>query len=101
MSADVMLEYATNEHGVPQYPKGHAGRLLVCLAAIEYLNRPTVASISEFTGIHRALIDNYVRALNTQFCTQIVRDDSAFRLISWGPILSAEGVRNMLTCHFI
>lgn len=93
-------EYEKNEHGVPQFPKGHSGRLLVCLAAIDYLERPSVAAISELTGIHRALIDKTVRALNQEFMTAIVKDGPVFRLDSWGQILSAEGIRNLLTCHF-
>lgn len=94
-------DYEKNEHGVPQLPKGHAGRLLVTLAAIDYLERPTVTSISQLTGLHRALIDDYVKALNAQYLTQIARDDSVFRLDSWGPLLKAEGIETLLTSHFI
>lgn len=93
-------DYEKNEHGVPQLPKGHAGRLLVTLAAIDYLERPTVASIAELTGLHRAMIDDYVKSLNVQFLTQIVRDGPVFRLDSWGGVLHADGVRKLLTCHF-
>jgi hypothetical protein len=94
-------DYEKNEHGVPQLPKGHAGRLLVTLAAIDYLERPSVAAISELTGFNRGSIDDYVRALNLQFETQIVRDGPVFRLDSWGTILNADGVRKLLTCTFI
>ncbi|MCO8166180.1 hypothetical protein NJC40_00080 [Pseudomonas sp. 21LCFQ02] len=93
-------KYEKNEHGVPQLPKGHAGRLLVCLAAIDYLERPSVVTISDFTGIHRALIDKAVVALNDQFMTSIVKDGAVFRIVAWGDILSAEGVRKLLTIHF-
>lgn len=93
-------EYEKNEHGVPQLPKGHAGRLLVCLAAIDYLERPSVVAISEFTGIHVALIDKAVLALNKQFMTTVIREGAVFRLISWGEILREEGVRKLLTIHF-
>lgn len=98
MSADVMQEYATNEHGVPQYPKGHAGRLLVTLAAIDLLERPSVAAISEITGCNRGSVDEYVRSLNDQFLTQIVKEGPVFRIDSWGPLLRPEGVRQLLTC---
>ncbi|MFS2159696.1 hypothetical protein ACCD10_20395 [Pseudomonas sp. Pseusp122] len=104
VSASATMKYADyekNEHGVPQLPKGHAGRLLVTLAAIDYLERPTVTSISQLTGLHRALIDDYVKALNSQFLTQIERDDSVFRIDSWGPLLKTEGIVNLLTSHFI
>jgi hypothetical protein len=93
-------DYEKNEHGVPQLPKGHAGRLLLTLAAIDYLERPTVASISELTGLHRGLIDDYVQALNVQLLTQIVRDGPVFRLDSCGELLNIEGIRKLLTCHF-
>lgn len=94
-------KYEKNEHGVPQLPKGHAGRLLVCLAAIDYLERPSVAAISELTGLTRASIDDYVKALNHQFMTQIVRDGPVFHLCSWGELLNPQGIRKLLTCRFI
>lgn len=96
-----MQKYELNEKGVPQFPKGHAGRLLVTLATIDYLDRPTCKSISDFTGLHRAMIDEYVQSLNEQLMTQIVKDGPVFRIESWGSILNASGIRDLLTCHFI
>ncbi|WP_202802449.1 hypothetical protein [Pseudomonas asplenii] len=48
-----MSEYEVNEHGVPQYPKGHAGRLFVTLAAIDCLERATATSVAALTGLSK------------------------------------------------
>lgn len=95
-----MSAFDVNENGVPQYPKGHAGRLLVTLAAIDMLERPTATSVAALTGLSKGKIDDYVHALNAEFGTVIVKVGPVYRVDSWGEILKQEGVKNALTVPF-
>ncbi|MBX8557007.1 hypothetical protein K5D56_25430 [Pseudomonas cichorii] len=92
--------FDVNENGVPQYPKGHAGRLLVTLAAIDRLERATASSVSALTGLSKGKIDNYVQALNAEFGTLIVKDGPEYRVESWGEILKRTGVKKALMAPF-
>ena len=95
-----MSTYEVNENGVPQYPKGHAGRLLVTLAAIDRLERPTASSVAALTGLSKGKIDDYVQALNAEFGTVIMKDGPEYRVESWGEILKRAGVKKTLTVPF-
>ncbi|MFA4834516.1 MAG: hypothetical protein WC749_00390 [Dehalococcoidia bacterium] len=95
-----MSAFEVNENGVPQYPKGHAGRLLVTLAAIDRLERPTATSVAALTGLSKGKIDDYVHALNVEFGTVIAKDGPVYRVDSWGEILMREGVKKTLTVPF-
>ncbi|MNJ61780.1 hypothetical protein D3C77_575860 [compost metagenome] len=85
-----------NENGVPQYPKGHAGRLLVTLAAIDRLERATASSVAALTGLSKGKIDDYVQALNAELGTVIVKEGPVYRVESWGEILKRTGVKKSL-----
>ncbi|GGM26314.1 hypothetical protein ACFQDN_21605 [Pseudomonas asuensis] len=89
--------FEINENGVPQYPKGHAGRLLVTLAAIDRLERATASSVAALTGLSKGKIDDYVQALNAEFGTVIVKNGPEYRVESWGEILKRAGVKKALT----
>lgn len=89
-----------NESGVPQYPKGHAGRLLVTLAYIDRLDRPTASSVAALTGLSKGKIIDYVHALNAEFGTVIIKDGPEYRVESWGEILKRTGVKKVLTVPF-
>lgn len=91
-----MPEHVVNDHGVPQYPKGHAGRLFATLAAIDRLERATASSVATLTGLSKGKIDDYVRALNTEFGTRIVKEGPEFRIESWGDVLKRVGVKKYL-----
>lgn len=95
-----MSSLEVNDHGVPQYPKGHSGRLLVTLAAIDRLERPTASSVAELTGLSKGKIDVYVQVLNDEFGTQIVKDGPIYRIASWGEILKRSGVKKTLSVPF-
>lgn len=95
-----MSSLEVNENGVPQYPKGHAGRLLVTLAAIDRLERATASSVAALTGLSKGKIDDYVQSLNTEFGTVILKDGPEYRVESWGGILKREGVKKTLTVPF-
>lgn len=87
-----------NANGVPQYPKGHSGRLLAVMAAIDLLERPTAYTIAGLTGLSKGNIDRYVSALNAELGTQVQKDATGQYLIeSWGKILNPEGVKSVLT----
>lgn len=95
-----MSALKVNENGVPQYPKGHAGRLLVTLASIDRLERATASSVAALTGLSKSKIDDYVQALNAEFGTVIMKDGPVFRIDSWGEILKQSGVKKALTVPF-
>lgn len=92
-----MTEFPVNDHGVPLYPKGHAGRLFVTMAAIDVLDNPTAASVAALTGLSKGNIATYVAALNNEMGVLIVKEGPAYCIESWGPILKKSGVRKVLT----
>ncbi|WP_052719956.1 hypothetical protein [Pseudomonas ogarae] len=96
-----MTEVSLNQYGVPLYPKGHVGRLLVTLAAIESIraaNRPaTPTSVGNITGLQKGNIDSYVTTLNSQFGTWVVKNGGVYEIWSWGEVLKKTGVRKYLT----
>jgi hypothetical protein len=86
----------TNDYGVPQYPKGDARRLFVLLAAIDYLERPTLTTLAAYTGHNKGTIDADVVKLNEQFGVVIEREGPVFVLRSWGDVLKKGGVKKHL-----
>lgn len=92
-----MSEYPVNENGVPFYPKGHVGRLMVTLAAIDLLPTPTATSIAAYTGLSKGNIDKYVETLKGQLGVLIVRNGSVYKILSWGGVLKEYGVKKYLT----
>jgi hypothetical protein len=88
-----MSTVTLNEHGVPQYPKGHTGRLLVTLAAIDKLDSPTSSSVAVQTGLSKGNIGTYVMALNNELRTNIVKNGPEFVIESWGDLLNPDAVR--------
>lgn len=94
------MEYPVNEYGVPQYPKGHAGRLLVVMAAIDRLRPATATSVAELTGLSKGNIDAYVAALNAELGTVIIKIGPEYIIESWGDVLKKGGVKKALTVLF-
>lgn len=92
-----MTDFPVNERGVPLYPKGHTGRLLVTMAAIDALDTPTAASVAALTGLSKGNIDKYVAALNDELGTLIVKEGPVYRIESWGDVLKKIGVMKALT----
>lgn len=93
-----MRDFPVNEHGVPLYPKGHVGRLLVTMAAIDALDTPTAASVAALTGLSKGKnIDTYVAALNREFGAKIEKDGPVYSIRSWGDILKKTGMEKVLT----
>lgn len=99
-----MTDYPVNQHGVPQYPKGHVGRLLVTLAAIEAIgaaNRPaTPTAVEALTGLQKGNMDTYITSLNSQFGTWVVKCPGVYEIWSWGDVLKKSGVRKYLTSQW-
>lgn len=91
-----MMDIERNENGVPQYPKGHVGRLLVTLAAISALERPTAASVSTHTGLSKSKITDYVTALGSQLGVSIVKHGSEYQIVSYGDLLNEAGTAKLL-----
>lgn len=86
-----------NNFGVKQFPKGHVGRLMVTLAAIEYLEKPTVSSIALLTGVSKGKVDEFVRRLEVEFGVEILKAGRLYSIRSWGAVLRRGGVIAYLT----
>lgn len=87
-----------NEHGVPQYSRGHAGRMLVALAAVIRLRRPTATSVANLTGLGKGNVDRLLLVdSRTQFGVNVVKNASVYRVGDWGPVLRPLGVEECLT----
>lgn len=91
-----MREYAKNEYGVPQYPKGHTGRLLVTLAAISVLERPTATSVATLTGLSKSKVDDYVQRLRDELGVTINKTGPVYAINCWGDILKTGGATKLL-----
>lgn len=85
-----------NKHGVPQYPKADARRLFVLLAAVDYLERPTLTTLTDFTGHNKGTIDSDIAKLNEQFGVSIQKEDAVYRVESWGDLLKKGAVKKFL-----
>jgi hypothetical protein len=81
---------------VAQYPKGHTGRLLVVLAAIHKLERPTAQSVADFTGLSKGNIDSYVDRIRDELGARIIKDDAVYVLEDIGPIVKVGGLNKAL-----
>lgn len=87
-----------NVFGVPQYPRGHAGRLLVTLAAIDTLDRPTAVTVSKLTGLEKGNIDRHALSdVRSQFGVIVSKKGPVYEIEDWGNVLNREGVRKCLT----
>lgn len=91
-----MLSLSKNQNGVPQYPKGHTGRMLVVLAAIAKLDHASAVTIAAYTGLSQGNIDTYVLRLNEEFGTKIIKEGGRYQIESWGPLLKKKGVMQTL-----
>jgi len=93
-----MTKIKRNAHGVPQYPKGHAGRLLVALAAVATLERPTSSAVAELTGLSKGNIDKMVLAdSRSQFGVIVEKEGPIYRISDWGNVLKPDEVIKCLT----
>lgn len=86
-------DFSTNKHKVIQYPKNDPRRLFVLLYAIETLDRPTLTTISEYTGLNKGVIDSHTKNLNEFYGVTINKDGPVYAIASWGDILNREGVK--------
>lgn len=91
-----MSSLSKNQNGVPQYPKGHTGRMLVVLASIAKLEHASAVTVAAYTGLSQGNIDTYVLRLNEEFGTQILKEGGRYRIESWGPVLKKKGVMQTL-----
>lgn len=93
-----MKEITVNENGVPQYPRGHAGRLFVALGAVATLKRPTAASVANLTGLAKGSVDRLVMVdLRYQLGVDVAKDGPVYHVESWGDVIKPEGVKKCLT----
>lgn len=80
-----------------QYKRGDIRKLLrVALAASE-LEAPTLNNLARVTGMHKQVLIDDLERLQIQMGIVIQKDESSYRLISWGPILKgADSIRSFL-----
>lgn len=90
------MAYHRNEFGVPQYPDNDARRLLVLLASIDLLERPTASALADLTSHDKNVIDHEILDLQEQFGVAIHRIGEVYRIGSWGDVLNREGVKRFL-----
>lgn len=90
------MSIARNQFGVPQYPLDDARHLLVLLAAIDLLERPTVSALADFTGFNRDRIDLDAIKLREQFGVVLHKVGEIYRLESWGDVLNKDGVTRVM-----
>ena len=91
-----LMNMARNQFGVPQYPLDDARHLLVLLAAIDLLGRPTVSALADFTGLNRDRIDLDAIKLREQFGVVLHKVGEIYHLESWGDVLKKEGVQRIV-----
>ena len=90
------MKLAKNDFGVVQYPDDDVRRLFVLLSALDLLERPTLATIADLTGLNPETIDDEIERLHEQFSVQIHKLGNVYRIESWGDILKKEGVLRCL-----
>ncbi len=90
------MTFHLNQFGVPQYPDTDARHLLVLLAAIDLLERPTVAAIADLTSHNAQQIDEEIRCLQQQFGVAIDHKGSVYHVTSWGNLLNKPGLQSLL-----
>ncbi len=90
------MSFSRNQFGVPQYPEHDARRLFVLLAAIDLLERPTLAAVADLTGHDRDSIDADIDRLREQFCVTLHKSGDIYRIESWGDVLQKSGVAKFL-----
>lgn len=90
------MTFDKNEFGVVQYPEDDIRRLFVLLAALDLLERPTLATIADLTSLNPETIDDDIERLQEQFGVQIHKLGSVYRIESWGDILKKNGVLRRL-----
>lgn len=79
-----------------QYPKADARRLFVLLASIDYLKRPTLTTLADFTGHNKGTIDADIAKLNEQYSVSITKEGAVYRVESWGDLLKKNAVKKFL-----
>jgi hypothetical protein len=85
-------DFPTNEHNIVQYPKSDPRRLFVLLYALETLDRPTINTISTYTGLNKGLINTNINNLIEFYGLDITKDGPVYAISSWGDILNKTGV---------
>lgn len=90
-------EFKKNALGVPQYPKGHAGRLFVVAAAVSTLERPTASSVAALTGLSKGNMDKTVLLdIPSQLGIKTAKVGAVYRIIDWGDLVKQGSVGRCL-----
>jgi hypothetical protein len=76
--------------------KAHPARFFLTAAAIDQLPEATIASIADLTGLQRSKIAFYIDQLVSDYEMSIKKAGYTFRIVHWGRLLNAKGVRAYL-----
>ena len=90
------MKLLRNQFGVPQYPPGDVRRLLVLLAAIDLLERPTQTAVADLSGQSRETLDTDVGRLRKEFGISIHKIGEVYHIEAWGDLLIKNGVQRLL-----
>ncbi len=85
--------YATNKYGVIQFPKGDVRRLLVLVAAIDRLERPTITTLAKYTGHNKGVIQKDVAKVSEQLGIIVEKHDATYSVSDWGEIVKKRAVK--------
>ena len=85
-----------NQFNIPQYEQGDSRRLLVLLASIDLLGRPSQAALADLSGYAREDIDAAVARLREEFAVNLHKVGEVYHIEAWGQLLQPEGVRQLL-----
>lgn len=90
-------EYDKNEHGIVQYPKGDARRLMVLVAAIDIMERPTLNSIARYTSWNKGSVFRDIDKVQRELGVTIEKNGPVYSIQAWGDRVNREGVIKCLT----
>lgn len=89
---------ATNQSTAVEYQRGDTRRLLRVALAASDLDHPSLNNIAKETCHTKQTVLNDLKRLQVQLGVVISKDDFAYRISSWGPVISGpEGIRKLLS----
>lgn len=80
----------------PLYPKGDLRRMLVVLGVIGALERPTLVSVANWTGLDKKTVSRLIDQAVTQAGVVVEKEGPVYRITAWGPLLREKGVQHAM-----
>lgn len=70
--------------------------MFALLVAIDALERPTLTTLTEYTGHNKGTITADIEKLREQYGVDIAKNGAVFSVVSWGEVLKKTGVKNII-----